>query len=351
MRVVGSFGDTGEGFDSLSSRVAKKNERIKKMLRIHYHTSASLGFNSFGFQTRRASLCFETRRAIIREYSGMSELLEAIIPFLGETFSGGQGALPQGPDSLPLPSQEALPPGPNSPTLEVGAGEPSSIRPNDSLEASMRARILKLERANSYYFLLDKRNGEYWNEIRMALRNCSSQKEYNRLLDFEHRDLRIRETKFECFTLFQGVLSQHPALSKDAAYDPTESFMDFFSEKRDTMNQEYSELNPAENEIFFIEQVKNDLRTRGHESSYILKLLGYGEGGPSNSGSEIPRVAGDEAGPPHQGRDEAGSDQPAGSDSPRSLTLSDQSLLREILGGDTDPGEEVGPSSRRRPLS
>lgn len=330
--------------------------------RIHYHTSASLcfktrrvslGFFSLSLKTRRASLDFRTRRARIRDYSGMSELLEAIIPFLGETFSGGQGAQPQGPDSLPLPSQEALPPGPNSPTLEVGAGEPSSIKPNDSLEASMRARILKLERANSY-FLLDKRNGEYWNEIRMALRNCSSQKEYTRLLDFEHRDLRIRETQFECFTLFQGVLSQHPALRKDAAYDPTESFMDFFSEKRDTMNQEYPELNPAEkdwNEIFFIEQVKNDLRTRGHESSYILKLLGYGEGGPSNSGSEIPRVAGDEAGPSHQGRDEAGSDQPAGSDSPRSLTLSDQSLLREILGGDTDPGEEVGPSSRRRPLS
>ena len=262
----------------------------------------------------------------------MNELLEALMPFF-ESLSGRQGALPQGPDSLPLPSQEALPP------LEVGAGEPSSIRPNESLEASMRGRILKL----SAQFLLDKETGQYWDDLKIALKNGSSQREYNRLLDFEHRDLLIREKKNECFTLFQEVLSQHPALRDDAAYDPTESFFYFFSEKRDSLDQENPDCHPADKdrmEIKFLEEVNDNLRARGHRSIYIKRLLGSGEGGPSNSGSEIPRVAGDES----------GSDQPAGSDSPRSLTLSDQSLLREILGGDTDPGEEVGPSSRRRPL-
>ncbi|KAK8492046.1 hypothetical protein V6N11_067148 [Hibiscus sabdariffa] len=115
----------------------------------------------------------------------------------------------------------------------------------------------------------------------MALRNCSSQKEYSRLLDFEHRDLRLRESKFECFTLFQGVLSQNPALREDAAYHPTESFMDFFSEKRDALDQETPECTPAYKdfqEIELIQQVKDDLQTRGHESSYMLKLLGSGEG-------------------------------------------------------------------------
>lgn len=99
----------------------------------------------------------------------MNEFFEAVIPFLNtlqETLSGRQGALPQGPDSLPLPSQEALPQGPNSPALEVGApeaGEPSSIRHNDSMEASMVNRIGKLEKENSI-FLLDKGKGEYWFE-------------------------------------------------------------------------------------------------------------------------------------------------------------------------------------------
>ena len=56
----------------------------------------------------------------------MNELLEAVIPFftsLQETFSGGQGALPQGPDALPSPYQEAPPHGP-SPSQ---AASPTSI--------------------------------------------------------------------------------------------------------------------------------------------------------------------------------------------------------------------------------
>jgi len=54
------------------------------------------------------------------------------MPFLGplqESLSGRQGALPQGPDALPLPSQVRPPQGPNSPALELvaqEAGEPSA---------------------------------------------------------------------------------------------------------------------------------------------------------------------------------------------------------------------------------
>lgn len=69
------------------------------------------------------------------------DLFQAVLPFLTtvqETLSGGQEALPQGPDSVPstsqeaLPqepnsvpstSQEALPRAPNSPALGVGAPE------------------------------------------------------------------------------------------------------------------------------------------------------------------------------------------------------------------------------------
>jgi len=62
----------------------------------------------------------------------MQEFLEAVMPFLGplqESLSGRQGALPQGPDALPLPSQVRPPQGPNSPALELvaqEAGEPSA---------------------------------------------------------------------------------------------------------------------------------------------------------------------------------------------------------------------------------
>ena len=222
------------------------------------------------------------------------ELLEAVLPFLQ---GGGQEALPQGTNSLPLPSpqeglpqgtnslplpspQEGLPPGPNSPALEVGGPEAGVIIKYESMEASMANRVAKLERANSI-FLLDKGKGEYWSEIKAALNNCTSQGEYFRLLFFENRDLQIRERKHECYSLFQGILSQHPALRENAAYDPTESFIDFFNEKRDALdkNPEWSPEEKDRREIQFINQVKRNLRARGPESSYMRNLLGSEEGG------------------------------------------------------------------------
>ena len=212
----------------------------------------------------------------------MNELFTAVLPFLTtlqETLSGRQEALPQAPNSLTLTSQEALPQGPNS-IVAPETGEPSFIIKYESMEASMVNRIGKLERENSI-FLLDKEKGEYWSEVRAALNNCTSQKEYFRLLFFENRDLQIREKKHECFSLFQGILSQHPALRENAAYDPTESFMDFFNEKRDALdeNPEWGPEEKDRREIQFVDQVKKDLRARGPKSSYMRNLLGSEEGG------------------------------------------------------------------------
>lgn len=54
-----------------------------------------------------------------------------------------------------------------------------------------------------------------------TLDQASSQSEYNRLLEFEKRDLRIRELKQECFSLFQHLLSEHLGLAQNAAYTYT----------------------------------------------------------------------------------------------------------------------------------
>ena len=61
-------------------------------------------------------------------------------------------------------------------------------------------------------FLLDKAKVLYWENIKKELDNASSKRESNQLLDFESRDLQIRELKHECFALFQEVLSRHPSL-------------------------------------------------------------------------------------------------------------------------------------------
>nr|YP_009382467.1 hypothetical protein AEK19_MT2037 [Utricularia reniformis]ART32196.1 hypothetical protein AEK19_MT2037 [Utricularia reniformis] len=48
-----------------------------------------------------------------------------------------------------------------------------------------------------------------------SLDQAPTQHEYKRLLEFENPEL-----KHECYSLFQQVLSQHPALAENAAYNP-----------------------------------------------------------------------------------------------------------------------------------
>ncbi|WJZ97204.1 hypothetical protein VitviT2T_015828 [Vitis vinifera] len=114
---------------------------------------------------------------------------------------------------------------------EAGPSHQPSIVKNSSLKSSIKNRILRLERDQTP-FLLDKEKGEYWNNIQTALDQAPSQKEYNRLLEFENRDLQIRELKHECCSLFQQVLSENPALAEKAAYNPQEALIDFFDERR-----------------------------------------------------------------------------------------------------------------------
>ena len=111
------------------------------------------------------------------------------------------------------------------------AGHQGSVVPNASLESSMRNRIVRLEQDKSPY-LLDKGKGEYWAHIKEELNHASSQRKYNQLLDFENRDLQIRELKHSCFSLFNHVLSQHPPLVDQAPYNPQEAFDDFLDQQQ-----------------------------------------------------------------------------------------------------------------------
>jgi hypothetical protein len=105
---------------------------------------------------------------------------------------------------------------------EAGPSHQGSVVKNASLEASMRNRIVRLELDNSPY-LLDKAKGEYWALVKQELDHASSQREYNLLLEFESRDLQIRERKLECLNLFNLVLSQNPPLADQAPYNPKEA--------------------------------------------------------------------------------------------------------------------------------
>ena len=151
--------------------------------------------------------------------------------------------------------------------------EPWPVTHNSGFESSMHNRIYFLEAQKSIFFL-DKEKGVFWTEIKGELDNCSSQKEYYRLLDFENRDLQIREQKHNTYCIFQNILAQHPALATNAAYNPEEAFVDFLNEKRDELDLLGGDVVVRDQrELHFLNGVSQDLRMHGPNSPYLRSIL------------------------------------------------------------------------------
>lgn len=147
---------------------------------------------------------------------------------------------------------------------------------NRSMESSMRNRILLLEQQHSI-FLLDKGRDEYWNEIRVQLDQAHSQGEYNRILEFESRDLQIREWKQKCYAIFQELISANPELAEKTGYNPLEALIDFLNERRDELDNNLLSVAVAERdrlELQLLEEVREDMRTLGPSSTYFRRILG-----------------------------------------------------------------------------
>ncbi|XP_028802019.1 uncharacterized protein LOC114757182 [Neltuma alba] len=167
----------------------------------------------------------------------MFELWEAVQPFLE-----GCNELQNYASSEAQPPAQVEPAEGVSTIPRVGSDEAgpshqrSVIKANASFESSMRNRIARLEQDNCPY-LLEKEKGEYWAEIKQKLDHAPSQREYSRLLEFENRDLLIRERKHECFRLFNHVLAKNPALLNQAPYHPQEVFDDYLDEQREALDK------------------------------------------------------------------------------------------------------------------
>ncbi|KAI3670761.1 hypothetical protein L2E82_53730 [Cichorium intybus] len=152
------------------------------------------------------------------------------------------------------------------------AGPPPLVH-DFSLESSMRNRIVRLEQGESPY-LLDKAKGAYWADIKLELDHAPSQREYNRLLEFENRDLHIREKKTESFRLFQAVLERNPTLADQAPYNPQEAFNDFLDQHRDRLDHRELEVDVGERdkaEIAFLNIVIKGLKENG--ASYVRRIF------------------------------------------------------------------------------
>lgn len=106
---------------------------------------------------------------------------------------------------------------------------------------------------------------KYWKDIKTALDRVSSQREYTRLLEFENRDLQIREGKHDCFAIYQRLLSENPGLAEKAPYNSQEVLIDFFDEKRAELD-----AHPMAKSLLFYYFIKY----RGYRLDF-LHLLSY----------------------------------------------------------------------------
>nr|WMB96684.1 hypothetical protein [Solanum melongena] len=182
--------------------------------------------------------------------------------------SGGGQPLP-----LPGPSNPSNSSSEDSFELQVLL-EPWPVTHNLGYEASLRNRFLTLEIENSP-FLLSKERGENWAEVKTQLDNCPSQREYNQLLEFENRDLRIRELRHSCYSKFQLLFTDHPALAENADSNPQEALLYFFEEKREELDREGGNVLVKDlRELRFLEQLSDDLQIYGRNSVYFNIIFG-----------------------------------------------------------------------------
>nr|AMR36233.1 hypothetical protein [Nicotiana undulata]AMR36235.1 hypothetical protein [Nicotiana tabacum]AMR36237.1 hypothetical protein [Nicotiana tabacum] len=182
--------------------------------------------------------------------------------------SGGGQPLP-----LPGPSTPSNSSSEDSFELQV-LSEPWPVTHNVALEASMRNRLLALEQEKSP-FLLSEERGSNWAEVKTQLDNCPSQREYNRLLEFENRDLQIREKRHSCYSIYQEILTAHPAVAENADSNPQEAFCDFLNEKRSELDlQGGAVFVRDQRELRFLGLLSHDLTRDGPNSLYINIIFG-----------------------------------------------------------------------------
>ena len=157
---------------------------------------------------------------------------------------------------------------------EAGPSRQDYVVVNRSFESSMQNRILRLEQDDSPY-LLGKAKGTYWSDIRLQLEHAPSQKEYNRLLEFENKDLQIRELQHECLRLFEGVLKQNPPLANQVPYNPEEAFNDFLNKDYDQRDQLFPALicDRDGKELYFLGDVRQRLKNEG--PAYVIEIFRF----------------------------------------------------------------------------
>lgn len=94
------------------------------------------------------------------------------------------------------------------------------------------------ETRSPFFLLLGKSKWDYWAEVESSFGSALSQQDYNCLLEFENRDLGIRELKNQCMSLFREELDRHPDLLP-IERNPEKAILSFLEEKREKLEDTF----------------------------------------------------------------------------------------------------------------
>lgn len=123
---------------------------------------------------------------------------------------------------------------------------------------------------------MGKKANDFFLEIQQSLGSASTQQEYNRILDFENRDLLIREIKRECWFLFRETQERHPDLLPGSLENANEAVLSFLESQREELEAELTDpdIHPRsldEMEIYSLTDITQDIKEKGGTSYYFQK--------------------------------------------------------------------------------
>lgn len=210
---------------------------------------------------------------LLRVYlvSHFSDALWALVIMYVVSGGGGQ--------PLPLPASSALSSSSSytEDSFEINVLLEEEIIRNISFETSLHNRVIQLEHAASP-FLNQEGPGQFWAIIQNSLDQADSQRDYNKILEFENRDLQIRERQHSCYLQFNEILINNPNLIEGAPYNPQSCLVDFLLEKRENIEITHSALSPNERdqeELNSLELIFQDLVQQNPHSPCLREILKF----------------------------------------------------------------------------
>ena len=166
-----------------------------------------------------------------------------------------------------------------SPDIPEASDAYTNLSRNNSFEASLFNRIKALQNKNSIFIQWD---GNYLDDVKNNLQSQVTQKEYNLKLEFESRELQLRELRDQAASLLKIELSRHQQiLEENTGTHINDSLFDFFDDLTQKIEKSFGHDDNRKKKILMIDNIEmarlshiiKDLKEKGSTSSTFRKIV------------------------------------------------------------------------------